>query len=66
MMVSDPFTVRMLPAPLLAADLQGPVKALQYSVEAFFAAGVIVAGKLWMRRSTRKEEHAAGGHEERK
>jgi len=56
MMITDPVTVRLLPASLLTPDLLHPGKVLQYSVEAFFAAGVIVTGKLWMRRTARKEE----------
>ena len=47
----------------IPADLHGPLKVLQYSVEASFAAGVIVAGKLWMRWTTRKEERAEHVHE---
>lgn len=54
MMITDPFIVGLLPDRLLA-DPQHPAKLLQYSVEAFFAAGVIIAGKLWMRRTTRRE-----------
>jgi YjbE family integral membrane protein len=56
MMITDPFTVRLLPASLLTSDLLHPGKVLQYSVEAFFAAGVIVGGKLWMRWMVGKEE----------
>lgn len=61
MMITDPFTVGFLPASLTTPDLTAPdrlhpLPALQYSVEAFFAAGVIVAGKLWMRWFVRKEE----------
>lgn len=55
MMITDPFTVKLLPAALLAPDLQGPAKTLQYSIEVFFAAGVIIAGKLWMRRKAKEE-----------
>lgn len=56
MMITDPFTVRLLPASLLDPDLLHPARALQYSVEAFFAAGVLVAGRLRMRRMIGKEE----------
>lgn len=49
MMITDPFTVGLLPSALLAQNLLHPSKALLYSVEAFYAAGVIIAGKLWMR-----------------
>ena len=66
MMITDPFTVRLLPAPLLTQDMMGPAKALQYSVEAFFAAGVLVAGKLWMRWNIRKEERAEYAHKQAK
>jgi YjbE family integral membrane protein len=63
MMITDPFTVKLLPASLLTPDLLHPGKALQYSIEALFAAGVIVAGKLWMRWSVKKEEKAEHVHE---
>lgn len=63
MLLTDPFTVKMLPANLLAADLHGPVKALQYGVEAFFAVGVIAVGKLWMRLRIQKEESEELVHE---
>jgi len=63
MIVTDPFTVRILPPALLTADLHGPIKVLQYFVEASFAVGVIVAGKLWMRWATGKEERAEHVHE---
>jgi len=56
MVITDPFTVRLLPASLLTADLLHPNRVLQYFIEAFFAAGVIFAGKLWMRRQVRREE----------
>jgi len=56
MMITDPFTVKLLPASLATPDLTVPVKALQYSVEVFFAAGVIIAGRLWMRWTIRREE----------
>jgi YjbE family integral membrane protein len=56
MMITDPFTVRLLPVSLATPNLMAPIKALQYSVEAFFAAGVIIAGKLWMRWTIKKEE----------
>ncbi len=59
MIITDPFTVRLLPDSLLAADRLHPLPLLQYSVEAFFAAGVILAGKLWMRLMVRTEKEGA-------
>jgi cytidylate kinase len=56
MIITDPFTISLLPAQLLAADRMHPLPLLQYSLEAFFAAGVIVAGKLWMRLTIPREE----------
>lgn len=41
MIISDPFTVNLL----------APDRTIRYAVEAFFALGVIAAGKLWVRRS---------------
>lgn len=52
MMITDPFTVKLLPASLLEPGTSSPLGVFQYSVEAFFAAGVIIAGKLWMRRTS--------------
>ena len=55
MIITDPFTVNIL----------NPGKLLIYSVEAVFAVGVIIVGKLWMKwkiSRTEKEEHV---HEER-
>jgi len=46
MMITDPFVVNLI----------NPGKFLQYSTEAFFAAGVLVVGKLLMRRARRAEE----------
>lgn len=68
MIITDPFTAGLLPASLLeperlAAGFAAPAKALQYSFEAFFAAGVIVAGRLWMRWMIRKEEKVERVHE---
>ncbi len=59
MLITDPFTAKLLPSSLLTPDLQHPVRVLQYSTEALFAAGVIIAGKLWMRRGERKEAKMA-------
>jgi YjbE family integral membrane protein len=59
MMITDPFTVRLLPASLLTPDLMHPNKMVQYSMEVFFAAGVIIAGKLWMRWMVRGEGQEA-------
>ena len=59
MMITDPFTVTLLPPSLLTADLFLPNRVLQYSVEVFFAVGVILAGKLWMRRQVSRGESEA-------
>ena len=56
MMITDPFTIRLLPASLLTPDLMHPNKMVQYPLEVLFAAGVIIAGKLWMRWTVRMEE----------
>jgi YjbE family integral membrane protein len=56
MIITDPFTVGLLPASLRAPGMTAPAGVIQYSVEAFFAAWVIIAGKLWMQRMIRKEE----------
>jgi YjbE family integral membrane protein len=56
MMITDPFTVRLLPASVLNQDMTAPLKALQYSVEFFFASGVIVAGKMGMKRIVKAEK----------
>lgn len=58
MMLTDPFTVKLLPASLLTADLLHPAKPVLYSVEAVFAVGVLAAGKLWMRWKRAREERA--------
>lgn len=60
MIITDPFTVTLLPASLLAGDLTAPVRTLQYGTEAVFAAGVLVAGKLWMRWGMRQEKETMG------
>ena len=62
MMLTDPFTLKLLPASLLTADLLHPVKWFQYSVEAVFAVGVIVVGKLLMRWMIQKAERADAVH----
>jgi YjbE family integral membrane protein len=59
MMITDPFTLRLLPDAVLTIDRSHPLPLLQYSIEAFFAAGVIVAGKIWMRLAIRREEKEA-------
>jgi YjbE family integral membrane protein len=46
MMISDPFIVKYL----------HPTKIMQYSVEAFFTIGVLVAGKLWIKWKRSQEE----------
>lgn len=56
MIITDPFTVGLLPSSLLIAGKTAPSRALLYSVEAFFAVGVIMSGKLWMQRMAVKEE----------
>lgn len=58
MIITDPFTVNIL----------NPGKLFVYATEAFFAVGVIVAGKLWMKwkisRAEKKEQiHANSLHE---
>jgi predicted tellurium resistance membrane protein TerC len=45
----------ILTDPVIVASLS-PSKPLQYSLEAVFAVGVIVVGKLWMRRMVRQAE----------
>lgn len=50
LIVSDPFVVSILK----------PTGILRYSVEAFFAVGVIVAGKLWMKRQVSQLTQSAG------
>jgi YjbE family integral membrane protein len=59
MIITDPVTVRLLPASLLTPDLLHPNRVLQYSIEVFFAVGVIVGGKFWMKWMMRKEEKEA-------
>jgi hypothetical protein len=56
MMITDPFTIKLLPDSLLTADRLHPIPLLQYSLEALLAVGVIVAGKVWMRLMVRKEK----------
>jgi YjbE family integral membrane protein len=56
MMITDPFTIKLLPDSLLTADRLHPLPVLQYSIEALLAVGVIVAGKAWMRLTVRKEK----------
>lgn len=53
MIITDPFTVKLL----------APGKTVIYAIEAIFAAGVIFAGKLWMRWSIGREERAENVHE---
>jgi hypothetical protein len=55
MMITDPFTLRLLPEALLTIDRLHPLPLLQYSIEVFFAAGVIAAGKIWMGLAVRRE-----------
>jgi YjbE family integral membrane protein len=59
MMITDPFTLRLLPDTAVTAGRLHPLPFLQYSVEAFFAAAVIIGGKVWMKWTTgraKKEE----------
>ena len=58
MMITDPFTIQLLPASLVNADHTAPLKLFQYSIEVFFAAGVIIAGKLWMKWTVKGEKEA--------
>mgnify|MGYP001583460661 FL=1 len=53
MIITDPFTVNIL----------NPGKLLIYSVEAVFAVGVIIAGKLWMKWKISRAEKAEHVHE---
>lgn len=46
MMITDPFVVKLLPANLLAADMQEPARLLLYTVEAAGALGVVVVGRM--------------------
>ena len=62
MMLTDPLTVKLLPAGLVTADLLHPVGWLKYTVEAAFAVGVIVVGKLVMKWMIRKAERAEPVH----
>jgi predicted tellurium resistance membrane protein TerC len=54
MIITDPVVVSML----------NPGKVLKYSVEAVFAIGVIVAGRLWMKWKISREEKREHVHEE--
>lgn len=54
MMITDPFIV----------GLVHPSTTTVYLIEVLFAAGVIIAGKLWMRRMVGKEEQAGHVHKE--
>jgi YjbE family integral membrane protein len=54
MIITDPVVLNML----------GPGKMIQYSVEIVFAAGVIIAGKIWMRLKVAREEKKEHLHEE--
>lgn len=53
MIFTDPVTVSLL----------NPGKAMIYSVEAVFAAGVIIVGKLWMKWKVSRAEKAEHVHE---
>jgi hypothetical protein len=54
MIITDPVVANML----------GPNKVIQYSIEIVFAAGVIIAGKVWMRWKIAREEKKEHVHEE--
>ncbi|MBI4849208.1 MAG: TerC family protein [Nitrospirae bacterium] len=54
MIITDPVIVNML----------SPGKVIQYAVEITFAAGVIVAGKLWMKWKVSREEKKDHVHED--
>jgi YjbE family integral membrane protein len=56
MMITDPFTLKLLPDVLLTSGRLHPLPILQYAVEALFATGVIIAGKVWMKLTIRREE----------
>ncbi len=62
MIITDQFIVGMLPPSLLALEGLAPAKSLLYAIEAFFAAGVIVAGRFLMRWNTRKQAQAEHVH----
>ncbi len=62
MMVTDPFTVKLLPDALSTADRLHPLPFFLYSVEAFFAAAVIIGGKAWMKITTGRGEKEAIVH----
>ncbi len=67
MMITDPFTVGLLPASFTTPDTTTPdrlhpLPVLQYTIEAVFAAGVIITGKFWMRWFVRKEEGVEAVH----
>ncbi|MBI4767778.1 MAG: TerC family protein [Deltaproteobacteria bacterium] len=51
MMITDPFIVKYL----------HPTKIMQYSVEAFFTVGVLIAGRLWIKWSRSREERQLAG-----
>ncbi len=53
MIITDPVVVNVV----------GPGKVIQYSVEIIFAVGVIIAGKIWMRLKTAREEKKEHLHE---
>ena len=53
MMITDPFTIKLLPDSLLTADRLHPLPLLQYSIEALLAVGVIVGGKVWIKTGHR-------------
>ena len=55
MMVTDPFVIQQI----------NPSKIFQYSVEAFFTIGIIVAGKLWIKLKLSRQEKV-GGNSQRK
>ncbi len=62
MMITDPFTVRLLPDTLSTVDRLHPLPFFLYSVEAFFAAAVIIGGKAWMKWTMGRAEKEAIVH----
>ena len=53
MIITDPFTVNII----------NPGKSFVYATEAFFAAGVIIIGKLWLRWKISRAEKAEHVHD---
>ncbi len=60
MIITDPFMLRLLPETLATAGRLHPLPFLQYAIEAFFAAAVIIGGKVWMKWTTKRAEEREG------